>query len=103
MAINLDGMPRGSGSKDKTARLAVQLADLESALQTELSELWSTRNDIIISIGKLSSEYQTLLHKRYIEEKTWEMIAVEMHFTYQYVAGPLHGQALQALEKIINC
>lgn len=102
MSINLDGMPRGSGTNDKTARLAVQLAEHESELQAEMSKLWSKRMEIIRNLDKLREpKYQTILYSRYIEGKTWEVIAYEMDVTWRY-CYMLHGHALNALEKIIN-
>lgn len=103
ISINLDGMPHGTDLSDKTARLAAQLADMEEDILDLRSEAWRTRLRIIHVLSKVETpEHNTLLHKRYLEDKTWEQIAVEMHYTYQWVAGPLHGQALQAVEKILD-
>lgn len=102
MSINLDGMPRGSATNDKTARLAVMLAECESKLQSELSRLWSMRLEIVATISELREpKYQTILHSRYIEGKTWETIAYEMGITWRY-CYMLHGHALDKLNKIIN-
>lgn len=102
MSINLDGMPRGSGTNDKTARLAVLLAECETALQNELSKLWSLRLEIVATIGELREpKYQAILYARYIEGKTWEVIAYEMDITWRY-CYMLHGYALEKLNKIIN-
>lgn len=100
--ISLDGMPKGSGAYDKTARLAIQLAAYESDLSDELSHLWSKRMDIINNLGKLQDgKLQKLLHARYIECKSWEHIAVEMDITWRY-CYMLHGEALVAFEKILK-
>ena len=65
MSINLDGMPRGSGANDKTARLAVLLAECETVLQDELSKLWSMRMDIVAKLGELKEpKYQAILYSR---------------------------------------
>lgn len=102
-----DGQPHGSGTTDPTGTMAIKLADQLSDLedsQMELrSKLWHKRNEIILTIGKLERpEHNRLLFLRYVDGCTWEEIAVDMHYTYQWVAGPLHGNALQELEKIIN-
>lgn len=102
VSINLDGLPRGSSSNDKTARLAVMLAECETKLQEELSRLWSKRIEIIDKISKLNEpKYQTILYSRYIEGKTWETIAYEMDITWRY-CYMLHGYALEKLNKIIQ-
>lgn len=102
MAINLDGMPHGTNTNDKTARLAILLADCETALTDELSDLWRVRMDIINTLGKLQDgQHQRLLHARYIEGKTWECIAYTMGITWRHCYR-LHGYALAELEKILN-
>ena len=103
MSVNLDGMPRGSALSDRTAALAVQLADAETELLSLRSAAWSLCMEIVRTINRLEDPAEVrLLHLRYIECLTWERIAVEMGFTYQWVAGPLHGRALQSLEKVLN-
>ena len=103
ISINLDGMPHGTSLSDKTARLAAQLADAEEEIIELRSEAWSIRMEIVRTLNRIQTpEYNTLLYLRYIEGKTWEQIAVEMHYTYQWVAGPLHGRSLQEVDKIIN-
>lgn len=103
ITIDLDGMPKGSAISDKTARLATLLADIESELIAKRSEAWSVRMEITNTIDRLSDPAQArLLHLRYIYGWTWERIAVDMGYTYQWVAGSLHGQALQSMEKIIH-
>lgn len=42
--------------------------------------------------------FRLILHKRYLQFKSWEKIAVEMNYNRQYVLE-LHGYALQAFEK----
>ena len=103
IGIQLDGMPRGSSLSDKTARLAAALADAEAEVMAMRSEAWSIRMDIIRTIDRMNNpEEVRLLHLRYVDGYTWERIAVEMNYTYQWVAGPLHGEALQSLDRIIN-
>lgn len=101
VSINLDGMPRGSGSGDKTARLAVMLAECETELMHEMSALWSVRMEIVNTLGQLTSKHQRLLYARYIEGKTWECIAYEMGITWRY-CYMLHGSALAELDSVLN-
>lgn len=102
MGISFDGIPTGTGEKDRVARLAVELADYESKFQDEMSALWSIRMEIINTLGRLEkAKHFTLLHKRYIEGKTWEVISVEMGITWRH-CHRLHGSALNELEEVIN-
>lgn len=103
-----DGQPHGSGTTDPTASMAVkladQLSDLEDSHSRTRAELWQKRKEILGTISRVNQpEYNRLLYLRYVESCTWEEIAVDMHYTYQWVAGPLHGNALKEVEKIINC
>ena len=102
ISVNLDGLPKGQGEKDKTARIAVQLAEYDSKLQAELSDLWRLRMDIVETLGMLTNEkHFTLLHSKYIAGETWEHIAVDMNITWRY-CYMLHGAALIELEKILK-
>ena len=101
--ISLDGMPKATGGKnDKFERLAVQLAEYETMMQAELSRLYSKRINIIATLDQLQdAKHQTLLYSRYIEGKTWETIAYEMHISWRHCYR-IHGHALQRLDKILN-
>lgn len=102
VSLNLDGMPHGKGKDDKTARLAIQLAEMETKLQGEMSTLWSKRMEIINLLGKMQKhKHQTLLHKRYIECKSWEVIAYEMGISWRHCYR-LHGSALNEFHDIMN-
>ena len=103
ISIQLDGMPRGSDLSERTARLAVKIADMECELIDMRSEAWSIRMDIIRTLGKLTNPtYFKLLHYRYIDDYKWERIAVEMNYSYQWVADSLHKCALNELEQILD-
>jgi len=49
-----------------------------------------------------SPELQTLLELRYLCFKTWEQIAVELHFDLRWVYR-LHGRALDEIDAIRHC
>ena len=99
MGVSLDGMPRGSGAPDKTARLAVQLAECEEVLSNELSGLWSMRMEIINNLGRLKDpKHQRLLHLRYIGGERWEQIAADLGVSLRWCYS-LHDAALIEYEK----
>jgi hypothetical protein len=101
ISINLDGMPHGTSLSDKTARLAAQLADAEEEIIELRSEAWSIRMEIVRTLNRIQTpEYNTLLYLRYIEGKTWEQIAVEMHYTFRHTTR-LHGDALREVDAIL--
>ena len=103
ISINLDGMPHGTEISDKTGRLAAAMADKENEwidLRAEAFRVMVRVSDVIAQVE--DEERRWLLTMRYINDYTWERIAVEMDFTYQWVAGPLHGSALQEVEKVLE-
>lgn len=102
VSIDLDGMPRGTATSDKMSRIVAEMADLETTLQDELSGLYIRRLRIITLLGKLKNhKHQLLLHKRYIECKSWEHIAVEMDISWRY-CYMLHGSALAEFDHLLN-
>ena len=102
-----DGQPHGTGISNPVEsaveKLIDQLADIERQHIMLQSKLWSARNEVIETIGKVShAEYNRLLYLRYVQGEMWEQIAVDMGYTYQWVAGPLHSNALQEVEDILK-
>lgn len=102
VSVNLDGMPKGGQTSDKTARLAVQIADMTSKMKEEMDDLLRRRMKIIHQLRQVKNhKHQTLLHKRYIECKTWERIAYEMDISWRY-CYQLHGSALAEFSEIMK-
>lgn len=113
-----DGQPHGTGTTDPTGSEAIraadmmtierreklrdQLADLEVREYKARSELWQQRIQIEETIGAVKDPtYNEVLHRRYIEGQTFELIAVEMHYSWRHTIR-LHGEALLEVEKIIE-
>ena len=100
-SINLDGLPKGQGAKDRTAKFAIELAEYDSRLNGELSAAWKVRMEIVETLGKLSYKHQRLLHEYYIKQRTWEEVAEELGITSRY-CYMLHGSALAELNQVLN-
>ncbi len=113
-----DGQPHGTGITDPTGSEAIraaesmteeareelrgQLVDLELRELRARSELWRQRIQIEEIIGKVrNSIYHELLHRHYIEGQTFELIAVEMNYSWRHTIR-LHGAALLEIEKILK-
>lgn len=109
-----DGQPHGTGTTDPTGSDAIrvadamteerreqlreQLADLEVREYKARSELWQQRVQIEETIGAVSNPtYNEILHRRYIEGQTFELIAVEMNYSWRHTIR-LHGEALLEVE-----
>lgn len=87
-----------------------KLVDLEKDIDSAIDKFVDLKREIISAIDNLEKvEQADILYKRYLQYdrdngyklKTWEEIAVEMGYSYQWVCK-IHGRALQNLEKIIN-
>lgn len=71
---------------------------LEAEINAEIDKFVDEKHKIINQIqGLKNSDYIALLFKRYVEFKKFEVISVEMNFTYQYVIE-MHGYALKEFE-----
>lgn len=89
---------QGPGPSDSVGNLAAKLADLGAEIDAEIDGYAAAKHRIINQIHSLKNElYIQLLHKRYVEYKRLELIAVEMNYSYDRTRH-LHGAALQAFD-----
>ena len=80
-----------------------KIMDLESEINADLMQLINTKHEIVTVVKCVENpELQTLLELRYLCFKTWEQIAVEMHFDLRWVHR-LHHRALNEVESIRHC
>lgn len=71
-------------------------------LDEKISNLYSIQNKVTCMIASVSdSRYRELLLGYYVEELTWEEVAVAMHYSYSQVVQELHPRALEAISKIL--
>ena len=84
--MGMDGMPRGSSTGDRTAALAVKLADdneyrnRENELMVRRSVLCADRAAIQTQFDRLNCRYKSILEGRYLYakkplQKSWKSIA----------------------------
>ena len=67
-----------------------------------IAKLTAIKEEIFAAIYKVeNSTYRTLLIKRYIQFKTWETIAEEMHYDRRNITR-MHNKTLRIMQKIIN-
>ena len=95
-AARLDGMPRGSGVGDPAGQAAARLVDLAQLMADKLNQAVGLRLEIERVIAALPVEDRVLMRARYVEGKTWEQVAAELHYTYPWV-WRLHGRILAKL------
>lgn len=92
-----DTYSSGNGNKQKMEGVIVKIIDLEHEIDEEVDRLVDLKQEIVSLIKKVKNpEYQTLLELRYLNFKTWEQIATEMHYSIQHTFR-IHDKALSLL------
>lgn len=90
------GLPKGGGG-DRIQTAVDNICRLEDEINAEIDRLIITRVEINEAIAKVEDErLREVLTLRYIQGKSWEWIAVEMHYNYRWVTK-LHGKALSEI------
>lgn len=82
-------------------KAVADLVDAEAKTAAEVDRLTALEDEVIGAIDRVPEPYRTLLYERYINGKTWEQVAVDMHYSYRGVTK-MHGRALQTLKECIE-
>lgn len=92
----------GSGNQDKLGSIVAKIVCLENEIDESIDEYIDLKRAIGATIENVKDAEQVqVLHKRYFEYKTWELIACEMNMTCRNVCY-IHGRALQAVTQILK-
>lgn len=84
---------------DKIGTAYCKIEEMEENLDKLIDEYVDMKNIIIKQIDSIEDEiYYDILFSRYIEKKTFEEIATDMHYSFRNTTR-LHGKALRAFEK----
>ena len=72
-----------------------KIVDMEKEIGASIDNLKKIREQVECAINAIPDANQRdVLRLRYLNGKTWEQIAVQLEFSYQWVCK-LHGRALQ--------
>lgn len=75
-------------------------AEVSLAADRQIQELERTRAEILQVIGQVEDNtLATLLTEYYVNDKTWEEVAVQMRYSWRQIMR-LHGQALSEIRAI---
>lgn len=97
-----DDVVSGGGSQDKLADAVVKIVDLEAEIDQEIDRYVNAKQEISSVLdGIVDPDQLQVLHKRYVQYKTFEQIACDMNMTYRNVCY-IHGKALLAVNEIIK-
>ena len=94
---HISDMPRGGSGQDWTDA-AIKVMELEERIRQEIARLCELKRQIGEAIDAVEDgRYRTLLEMRYRHYLSFEKIAVEMNYSYEWVKH-MHKNAL---EKVI--
>lgn len=98
-SITVSGGERVSGGAPADTHAAFAEASL--AVDRQIEELERTRAEILQVIGQVEDNtLATLLTEYYINDKTWEEVAVQIKYSWRWTMK-LHGKALRVVEAIL--
>jgi RinA family phage transcriptional activator len=91
--------PRGGGTiYGKTEEILVKIVDLEHEIDADVDRLVAVRDSIKSIIEAVEDDRERLLLQyRYLDGKTFEWIAAEMHYSWRQIHR-LHSKALTNLK-----
>ena len=76
-------------------------AEVSLAADRQIEKLEQVRAEILHVIGQVEDNtLATLLTEYYVNDKTWEEVAVQMQYSWRWTMK-LHGKALRAVEAIL--
>ena len=79
---SLDGMPKGSGTSDKVADLAVEKTEIEEIINGKLTEIQVQRKRIMNYINNIEdSLLRQIVYLRNVSCMNWKQVARELNST----------------------
>lgn len=77
-------------------------AEVSLAADRQIEKLEQTRAEILQVIGQVEDNtLATLLTEYYVNDKTWEEVAVQMRYSWRWVRR-LHVRALEQVQEILD-
>ncbi len=98
-AIPCEERVRYTPNLDKLGTCYTKIEEIENNLDKMIDDYVEKKNVIISQIDSMEDEVTYgILFSRYIEKKTFEVIATEMNYSFRQITR-LHGKALLDFEK----
>ena len=89
-------------NNDTLGDTVAKIIKLQEDIDREVDRYVDLKREVTELLDRMENPvYYQILHSRYILYKTWEQIACDMDFTYQWVCE-LHGRALQEFGKLMD-
>lgn len=98
-AVKNEERVMSSSDPDKIGSTYAKIDEMEHNLDNMIDEYIEKKDLIIGQIDGIENEnYYNILFSRYIEKKTFEVIATEMKYSWRQIVR-LHGNALKSFEE----
>ena len=92
----------GTKNNDKMADAVVKIIQLKEELNGLVDEYVDIKREATELLSKIENPvHYKILHSRYMLRKSWEQIADDIGYTYQWTCQ-LHGRALLEFRKILQ-
>ena len=97
-SATMTGMPRNPNrGGSRMADAVCKIVDLENSIAADMDALIQLKAEIVDTIKAVDCiEYQLILEKRYICDKSWPEIAVDLGYKMRHLYK-LHDEALDAI------
>lgn len=92
---------QSTSAKEKMADAVARYLDMEAEVNAEIDRLIDTKQEVISTIERLKVDEYDVLHKIYVQGKSFQEVAIDKGKSYSWVTSK-HGRALANLQKILD-
>ena len=92
---------QSTGSMEKMADAVARYIDMEGEINADIDRLIDKKQEIISTIEQLQTDEYDILHKIYVQFKTFQEVAAEKGKSYSWVTSK-HGRGLANLQRILE-
>lgn len=92
---------QSTGSMEKMADAVARYLDMEGEINADIDRLIDKKQEVISTIEQLEVDEYDILHKIYVQFKTFQEVAAEKGKSYSWVTSK-HGRGLANLQRILE-
>ncbi len=93
---------QSSKEPDRAANAIVKIVDLEKEVSVKVDLFVDYRQKVIDILEQVPNRLQyTVLHKHYVQYKSFQEIALEEHYGYSWIVEN-HAKGLKSVQNILN-
>lgn len=97
--LSPDKVQTSNNSESRIENDVVNIIECEERIKKAIQDYILLKDEINDKIEEIEcDDFRLILQLRYLNQKDWETIAIEMNFSYSHILS-LHKQALDAFEE----